>query len=119
MLPRAADLRVRAGPASVVLKVAASDPTSRQTGHALGLYEREVRFYSDLAPGLDGPIARCFHASYDPQTGVFALLLDDAAPAEVGDEIRGASVADATRALTYLGRLHGPLVGSSALGAAP
>ena len=107
------------GPASVVLKVAASDPTSRQTGHALGLYEREVRFYSDLAPGLDGPIARCFHASYDPQTGVFALLLDDAAPAEVGDEIRGASVADATRALTYLGRLHGPLVGSSALGAAP
>ena len=26
------------GPASVVLKVAASDPVSRQTGHALGLY---------------------------------------------------------------------------------
>lgn len=30
------------GPASVVLKVAASDPVSRQTGAALGLYEREV-----------------------------------------------------------------------------
>lgn len=32
------------GPASVVLKVAATDPNSRQTGLALGLYEREVRF---------------------------------------------------------------------------
>ena len=29
-------------PASVVLKVAASDPMSRGTGQALGLYEREV-----------------------------------------------------------------------------
>ncbi|MGH7291186.1 MAG: phosphotransferase, partial [Myxococcota bacterium] len=34
------------GPASVVLKVAAADPSSRQTGLALGLYEREVRFYT-------------------------------------------------------------------------
>ena len=38
------------GPNSVVLKVAASDPVSRQTGLALGLYEREVRFYTDIAP---------------------------------------------------------------------
>ena len=38
------------GPASVVLKVAAADPSSRQTGLAMGLYEREVRFYTDIAP---------------------------------------------------------------------
>ena len=38
------------GPNSVVLKVAATDPVSRQTGLALGLYEREVRFYTDIAP---------------------------------------------------------------------
>lgn len=107
------------GPASVVLKVAASDPVSRQTGHALGLYEREVRFYSDVAPTLaaqtDGPLAQCYHASYQPDTGVFTLLLDDAAPAEVGDEICGATIADATLALTQLGRLHAPLIGSRAL----
>lgn len=99
------------GPKSVVLKVAATDPMSRQTGLALGLYEREVRFYSDVAPGLGGPIAGCYHASYDPETGVFALLLDDAAPAAVGDEIRGATLAEARLALQELGRLHGPLMG--------
>ena len=74
------------GPASVVLKVAASDPMSRGTGQALGLYEREVRFYLDVAPRLGGstgggPIAQCYHASYQPETGMFTLLLDVAAPA--------------------------------------
>jgi hypothetical protein len=107
------------GPASVVLKVAATDPVSRGTGHALGLYEREVRFYSEVAPGLGersgGPIARCYDTAYEPETGFFTLLLDDAAPAEVGDEIRGATIADAKLALTQLGRLHAPLIGSEAL----
>ena len=107
------------GPASVVLKVAATDPVSRGTGHALGLYEREVRFYSEVAPGLGersgGPIARCYDAIYQPESGFFTLLLDDAAPAEVGDEIRGASIADAKLALTQLGRLHAPLIGNEAL----
>ena len=100
------------GPGSVVLKVAASDPVSRQTGHALGLYEREVRFYSDVAPRLSGPIAQCYHASYQPESGLFTLLIDDAAPAEVGNELRGALITDATLALTQLGRLHAPLIGT-------
>lgn len=105
------------GPASVVLKVAASDPVSRQTGQALGLYEREVRFYTEVAPRLSdsgGPVARCHHASYHPETGMFALLIDDAAPAEAGDEIRGASIAEAKLALAQLGRLHAPLIGRDA-----
>jgi hypothetical protein len=103
------------GPASVVLKVAATDPTSRQTGLALGLYEREVRFYSDIAPHLGGSVAECYHSAYDPDTGIFALLLDDAAPAEVGNEIQGATIADAVLALTELGRLHAPVIGSNSL----
>ena len=106
------------GPPSVVLKVAASDPMSRGTGQALGLYEREVRFYADVAPRLtraDSPIAHCYHASYQPETGIFTLLLDDAAPAVVGDEIRGATIEDARLALRQLGRLHAPLIGSEVL----
>lgn len=103
------------GPASVVLKVAAADPSSRQTGLAMGLYEREVRFYTDIAPHLDGPVAPCHHAEYDPTTGAFDLLLGDAAPAVVGDEIRGATADQAMLALTQLGRVHGPLLGTATL----
>lgn len=107
------------GPASVVLKVAATDPSSRQTGLALGLYEREVRFYTDIAPGLPaGPVAPCHHAAFDPQSGAFDLLLGDAAPATVGDEIRGATAEQATVALAELGRVHGPILADPELGRA-
>ncbi|HEY9263503.1 MAG TPA: phosphotransferase [Mycobacterium sp.] len=107
-----------AGPESVVLKVAATDPSSRQTGLALGLYEREVRFYTDIAPGLSGPVAPCHHAAYDPETGAFDLLLGDAAPAAVGDEIRGATMEEATLAVAQLGQVQGALLGDAALAGA-
>lgn len=105
-----------AGPASVVLKVAATDPNSRQTGLSLGLYEREVRFYTDIAPALvPGPVAPCYHAAIDTQTGAFDLLLGDAVPAVVGDEIRGATAEQAAVALTELGSVHGSKAGAEAL----
>src|SRR3984885_12064878 len=106
-------------PESVVLKVAAADPVSRQTGSALGLYEREVRFYEDIANRLGGPIAPCYHAAIDTASGVFDLLLGDAGPAVVGDEIAGATIEQAVLAVTELGRLHGPLLGDASLAEAP
>jgi Ecdysteroid kinase-like family len=107
------------GPESVVLKVAATDPVSRQTGSALGLYEREVRFYRDIAPRLGGPIAPCYHAAVDASTGAFDLLLGDAGSAVTGDEIAGATTEQAGLAVVELGRLHGPLLGDTALAEAP
>jgi hypothetical protein len=107
------------GPESVVLKVAATDPVSRQTGLALGLYEREVRFYGDIAPRLGGPISPCYHAAIDTSTGVFDLVLGDAGPAVVGDEIAGATIEQANLGAVELGRLHGPLLGDISLAEAP
>ncbi len=104
------------GPVSVVLKVAATDPVSRQTGLALGLYEREVRFYTDVAPSLDGgPVAPCYSAAFNPDSGAFHLLLGDAGPALVGDEIRGATIEQALLALTELARLHAPALGNASM----
>ncbi|BBY83361.1 phosphotransferase [Mycolicibacterium pulveris] len=102
-----------AGPPSVVLKVAATDAASRQTGLSLGLYEREVRFYTDIAPRIGGPVAPCYSAGFDAEAGAFHLLLGDAAPATVGDEIRGATVEQALVALAELGRVHAPLLGDT------
>ncbi|MGH3580460.1 MAG: phosphotransferase [Mycobacterium sp.] len=110
------------GPASVVLKVAAADPSSRTTGLAMGLYEREVRFYAEVAPGVSAgehaPFAPCFHHAYDAETGAFDLVLGDAAPATVGDEIRGATAQQAALALHQLGLVHGPLLGNPELAGA-
>ena len=106
-------------PASVVLKVAATDAMSRQTGMTLGLYEREVCFYRDIAPRLHGPVAPCYHAAFDALSGIFDVLLGDANPAVVGDEIRGATTAQAQLAVTELARLQGPLLGDSTLAETP
>ena len=102
-----------------MLKVAATDPMSRQTGGSLGLYEREVCFYRDIAPRLHGPVAPCYHAAFDPSAGIFDVLLGDANPAVVGDEIRGATIAQAQLAVTELARLQGPLLGDTTLADAP
>lgn len=102
-------------PQSVVLKVAATDPVSRQTGLAMGLYEREVRFYRSIAPRLGGAIAPCYHAAVDVSTGIFDLLLDDAGPATAGDETAGATTDQALLGVTELGRLQGPLLGDATL----
>ncbi len=91
---------------------------SRQTGMALGLYEREVRFYAEVAPKIGGPIAPCYHASFDAEKGTFTLLLGDAGPAEVGDEIAGTTPERALLAVTELGRLHGPALGDPSLAGA-
>jgi hypothetical protein len=107
-------------PASAVLKVAASDPTSRATGVGLGAYEREIRFYREVAPRLQGAaLARCHAAVYDATEGWFTLLLEDAGPAVQGDQIRGCSVAEAQLAIAELARLHAPVLGDPTLAATP
>lgn len=104
-------------PATVVVKLAAEDETSRATGAALGLYEREVRFYAEVAPSIGGPIAPSWLASFDATENTFCLVLGDAGPARQGDEIEGASRRDAELAVDALAELHAPTLDSDVLAA--
>ena len=95
-------------PTSVVAKLPADDETSRATGFNLGSYEREVRFYDELAPSLAIRTPRCHLASYDADTPDFTLLLEDLAPARQGDQIAGSSLEQAGVAMDEVAALHGP-----------
>jgi Ecdysteroid kinase-like family len=106
------------GPPSVVLKTASVDETSRATGVGLGIYEREVRFYRELAPRIGGALAGCHLAVIDDE-GWFTLVLEDIAPAEQGDQIAGCSVERARLAIAELARLHAPVFADPQLGATP
>jgi len=106
-------------PASVVLKTAAADETSRAAGVGLGIYEREVRFYEELAPRIGGPLAACHLAVFDADEGWFTLLLEDIAPARQGDQIAGCGVDEARLAIHELARLHAPVFADPQLGATP
>jgi hypothetical protein len=107
-----------AGPATVVLKTASADENSRSAGVGLGVYDREVHFYRELAPRIGGPLAQC-HAAVIDADGWFTLLLEDVAPAVQGDQIAGCTVAQARLAMGELARLHAPLFADPQLGATP
>jgi hypothetical protein len=102
-------------PASVVVKFAAANDTSRATGLALRSYEIEVRFYRELAHTVGIRTPHCHYAAVDPATGWFTLVLEDMAPAQQGDQMAGCSVDAAALALDELVKLHAPRWGDDEL----
>ncbi|MBE0610411.1 MAG: phosphotransferase, partial [Dehalococcoidia bacterium] len=52
-------------PATIIAKLPSDDPGSRMVGVAFGLYEREVRFYSDLAGSCGLPAPKAYFSRYD------------------------------------------------------
>ena len=97
-----------AAPGSVVAKLPAADPTSRATALSLRSYEKEVRFYQQLAPDLPVRTPTVFHADIDPATASFVLLLEDMAPARAGDQLAGCAPAVVASAVDELVNLHAP-----------
>ncbi len=102
-------------PSSIVVKLPSPDEISRATGIALRNYEREVKFYNEVAPTVDIRVPRCYHAEWNAADGDFVIVLEDLSPAEQGDQIEGCSIEHARSAVLELARLHGPRWGDPAL----
>jgi len=105
-------------PVALVAKGPSDDPVSLGTAAALGLYEREVRFYADVAKTVTIRTPACHHAAYDPATGRFLLLLESLTPAAVADQFEGLSLERTQLALGELAGLHAPHWGTTSVGPA-
>ena len=95
-------------PRSVVVKLPATDETSLNTAAMLRHYEREVKFYTEIASTVDVRVPTCLHGDWTAETNDFVLVLEDMAPARQGDQLAGCSLAQATDAVRELAKLHGP-----------
>ena len=95
-------------PASVVVKLPSPGEESRAAGIAHRTYEREAKFYMHLADTVDVRRPHCHWVEFDEATHDFALVLEDLAPAEPGNQITGCSVEHARLAVVELAGLHGP-----------
>jgi hypothetical protein len=104
-------------PTSVVAKLAAVDPTSRQAGVGGGAYRREVRFYQELAPRIGMRTPRCYFADIDEASGDFVILMEDMTPAGPGDQIAGCDLDVAAVAVAEAVGLHAPFWGDDSLAA--
>jgi aminoglycoside/choline kinase family phosphotransferase len=98
-----------AGPPTLVAKLPAADEGSRATAIMFRSYEKEVRFYQQLASRLPIRTPRLHYADLDAPTGSFVLLLEDLAPAQPGDQLRGCDAEVAAAAVAELVKLHAPL----------
>ncbi len=96
------------GPVSIVAKCPSPDPGTRAIAAALGSYALELGWYRDLARTVDVACPTCLHLEANADESEFILLLSDLAPAQQGDQLAGASIAQIEAALKQAARLHAP-----------
>ncbi len=98
--------RGEGAPASLVGKFPSGSEASLMTAKLLGHYRREVMVYRTF-PKVAGVITpAAFYTDYDEATNRFALIMEDMAPSEQGDQLKGCSVAEAEKALAAAAVLH-------------
>ncbi len=91
-----------ATPDTVIVKLPTADPGGQFIGEMMRVWEREHRFYRDVAAHMGIRIPQVFVNIADPP----CLVLEDLAPATVGDHVAGASLAQAEQAIDVIARHH-------------
>jgi hypothetical protein len=97
---------IAAGPTSVVVKLACTEPARRVIADRFDFYRREADFYGLLAPvvGLRSP--RCLAQRADPASGEFTLVLEDLDTARAVPQLAGATYTDAVTVGRDLAHMH-------------
>ena len=96
-----------AGPiSSVVVKCATPTVANRAVAMTFHMYEREVRFFQELADRLQEGVPACYAAEIDLESGDFVLVLEDLAGYRPGDQAAGCDLDDARRCIDVMARLH-------------
>jgi len=101
-------------PKSLIAKLPTQSFEIKLRLRALGLYYREVRFFTDFAPKLlrgnaNKPMLRVpniISAEYDDRMADFILLMEDLGALEPGDELKGASWQQACSVALRYARFH-------------
>jgi hypothetical protein len=93
------------GPAVLILKRPADNDGNRAVASTFHLYRREVLFYRDVAARCSAPTPHVYYAEIDDADD-FVLLVEDLSAYRIGDQIAGATVAEAEATMRWMGRLH-------------
>ena len=90
-------------PERVIVKMPTADPGGRMIGEMMRAWEREHRFYTEVAPSMHGVrLARCLHSSAEP----YVLILEDLHPLVPGDQVAGPTLAQAETVIDTAATLH-------------
>ena len=92
-----------AGPPTAIAKIRATDEQRVGIDRAMGLYNREARFYAGFAGRSPLKSPRCYGVGDGTTT---PLLIEDLSGLREGDQVSGLSVADAERVMDALADQH-------------
>lgn len=103
------------GPSSIIAKCPSLDASTRAIAGALRAYALELGWYRELARDIGVACPRCLHLESNDDETDFVLLLQDLAPAQQGDQLAGAGIAQIEAALVQAAALHAPYWGKPQL----
>jgi hypothetical protein len=92
-------------PETLIWKTVSGDARTRGFLTTLGAYEREARFYGQLAGGV-AISPRCHFSQFDAEEGTFCLLIEDVSYMKPGDQIEGCTFEEALAVIREVARLH-------------
>lgn len=94
-------------PKSVVIKFPPERDENRSFGSSWGVYEREIRFYRELANKSPIRIPKCYFTVLDDSNNNFLLMIEDAGNWIQGDQINGLSINQTKSTVTAIAKFHG------------
>ena len=100
------DIDAPDAPRSLIAKLPSNMPENRAVADAFRFYEREIRFYEQIAGEVELRTPHCYYSDMDVEAGRYILLLEDLAPAVVGDQLNGCIEQEAALAVTSLAKFH-------------
>lgn len=103
-------------PQSVIVKL---NKPAWALKHGTALYERELRFYSELTDVHAAPIPQCYFAAASDEKEHFVFVLEDLSTAEPGHCLEGLTVDQTSKAMTDLANFQRVWWRSKALGSWP
>src|SRR5262249_52915245 len=93
-------------PATVVVKLPASSKEGNDFAESTHAYEREIRFYREVAPRTPIRVPRMFATIMEPADDVFILVMEDLKGLAAGDQVIGTSRAQGLAAVQTITPLH-------------
>ena len=100
------DREAASPPRTIIAKLPTQDESVRNLAQLINVYEREVRFFEQIADETPMRTPKRYFSHADTAKGEYVLLLEDLAPGRVGDQIATCSIEEAKTALRAVAGLH-------------
>ena len=93
-------------PATVVVKMPATAKEGVDFAESTHVYEREIRFYREVAPRTAIRVPRAYAAIMEPAEDLYILVLEDLTAFAAGDQLAGLTRAQAMACANAIAPLH-------------